>query len=67
MDPAEVRLPDALAERLDERAQQLLPLGSLLSDHRTPDPAEACGFYRRVLGWTPATYSETGTNSWKIP
>jgi len=43
VDPTDARAPllgDDLAERLDARAQALLPLGSLLSDERAPAPGE---------------------------
>src|SRR4051812_13732145 len=45
MDPRDVRLPDDLAHRLADRAQALLPLGTLLADEREPEPAE-----HRALG-----------------
>src|SRR3954467_5517802 len=40
MGPEDVRLPDALSERLAARAQELLPLGSLLADAHEPAPGE---------------------------
>src|SRR3954452_6712783 len=40
MGPEDVRLPDAMSERLAARAQALLPLGSLLEDERAPAAAE---------------------------
>src|SRR5436190_3835629 len=40
MGPEDVRLPDALSERLAARAQELLPLGSLLEDAHAPGPGE---------------------------
>jgi glutamate/tyrosine decarboxylase-like PLP-dependent enzyme len=40
MGPQDVRLPDALSERLAARAQELLPLGSLLEDEHTAAPGE---------------------------
>src|SRR3954447_18594668 len=45
MDPRDVRLPDDLAHRLADRAQALLPLGTLRADEREPEPAE-----HRALG-----------------
>src|SRR3954466_982609 len=45
MDPRDGRLPDDLAHRLADRAQALLPLGTLLADEREPEPAE-----HRALG-----------------
>ena len=40
MNPRDVRLPDPLDRRLDERAQALLPLGTLLEDAYAPSAAE---------------------------
>src|SRR5919205_684623 len=40
MDPRDVRLPDALARRLDARAQALLELGTLLDDRHLGAAAE---------------------------
>src|SRR3954451_24978188 len=40
MGPEDVRLPDALGDRLAARAEALLPLGSLLSDERVAEPGE---------------------------
>jgi glutamate/tyrosine decarboxylase-like PLP-dependent enzyme len=40
MGPEDVRLPDALSTRLAARAQDLLPLGSLLADEHEPAPGE---------------------------
>src|SRR3954469_6753474 len=40
MGPEDVRLPDAMSERLAARAAALLPLGSLLADEHTPSPGE---------------------------
>jgi glutamate/tyrosine decarboxylase-like PLP-dependent enzyme len=40
MGPQDVRLPDALSERLAARAQELLPLGSLLEDEHAAAPGE---------------------------
>src|SRR3954469_22797093 len=40
MGPEDVRLPDAMSERLAARAQALLPLGSLLADEHEPEPGE---------------------------
>src|SRR3954447_8826913 len=40
MGPEDIRLPDAMSERLAARAEALLPLGSLLSDERAPEPGE---------------------------
>jgi glutamate/tyrosine decarboxylase-like PLP-dependent enzyme len=40
MGPEDVRLPDALSERLAARAQGLLALGSLLEDEHPPGPGE---------------------------
>jgi glutamate/tyrosine decarboxylase-like PLP-dependent enzyme len=40
MGPEDVRLPDALSERLAARAQELLPLGSLLEDEHPAAPGE---------------------------
>src|SRR3954454_7751670 len=40
MGPEEVRLPDAMSERLAARAAVLLPLGSLLADEHEPEPGE---------------------------
>ena len=40
MGPRDVRLPDALAGRLDERARALLPLGTLLADEHAATPEE---------------------------
>src|SRR3954467_13473724 len=40
MGPEDVRLPDAMSERLAARAQALLPLGSLLADAHEPAPGE---------------------------
>ena len=40
MGPENVRLPDALSERLAARAQQLLPLGSLMDDAHPAGPGE---------------------------
>src|SRR3954449_4509242 len=40
MGPEDVRLPDAMSERLAARAAALLPLGSLLADEHEPEPGE---------------------------
>jgi glutamate/tyrosine decarboxylase-like PLP-dependent enzyme len=40
MGPEDVRLPDSLSERLAARAQELLPLGSLLEDEHAAAPGE---------------------------
>ena len=40
MGPEDVRLPDAMSARLAARAQDLLPLGSLLADAHEPAPGE---------------------------
>src|SRR3954447_12770692 len=40
MGPEDVRLPDAMSERLAARAAALLPLGSLLTDEHDPQPGE---------------------------
>jgi len=40
MGPEDVRLPDAMSSRLAARAQELLPLGSLLADEHEPAPGE---------------------------
>src|SRR6267142_16782 len=40
MGPEDVRLPDAMSERLAARASALLPLGSLLDEQHEPEPAE---------------------------
>jgi glutamate/tyrosine decarboxylase-like PLP-dependent enzyme len=40
MGPEDVRLPDAMSTRLAARAQELLPLGSLLADAHEPAPGE---------------------------
>src|SRR3954454_24884640 len=40
MGPEDVRLPDAMSERLATRAEALLPLGSLLADEHDPQPGE---------------------------
>src|SRR4051812_14752417 len=40
MGPEDVRLPDAMSARLAARAQDLLPLGSLLADEHEPAPGE---------------------------
>src|SRR4051812_46336099 len=40
MGPEDVRLPDAMSERLAARAEALLPLGSLLADEHDPQPGE---------------------------
>src|SRR3954471_16091324 len=40
MGPEDVRLPDAMSERLAARAAALLPLGSLLADEHTAAPGE---------------------------
>src|SRR3954451_20877971 len=40
MGPEDVRLPDAMSERLAARAAALLPLGSLLADEYEPAPGE---------------------------
>jgi glutamate/tyrosine decarboxylase-like PLP-dependent enzyme len=40
MGPQEVRLPDAMSERLAARAEALLPLGSLLEDEHAAQPGE---------------------------
>jgi glutamate/tyrosine decarboxylase-like PLP-dependent enzyme len=40
MGPEDVRLPDSLSERLAARAQELLPLGSLLEDEHPATPGE---------------------------
>src|SRR5262245_5548015 len=40
MGPEDVRLPDAMSARLAARAQELLPLGSLLADEHEPAPGE---------------------------
>src|SRR3954454_22944154 len=40
MGPEDVRLPDAMSERLAARAAALLPLGSLLEDEHTAAPGE---------------------------
>ena len=40
MGPEDVRLPDAMSTRLAARAQDLLPLGSLLADAHEPAPGE---------------------------
>ena len=39
MGPHDVRLPDAAAQRLRERAAALLPLGTLAADSARSDPA----------------------------
>ena len=40
MGPKDVRLSDAMSERLAARAEALLPLGTLLSDRHVPAPGE---------------------------
>jgi hypothetical protein len=40
MKPGDVRLPPALAQRLDARARALLPLGTITEDAHAPDAAE---------------------------
>ncbi len=40
MNPRDVRLPDPIAERLDERARALLPLGTVLADEYEAEPGE---------------------------
>jgi glutamate/tyrosine decarboxylase-like PLP-dependent enzyme len=40
VEPRDVRLPQPIAERLDERARALLPLGTLLDDAHEPADAE---------------------------
>jgi glutamate/tyrosine decarboxylase-like PLP-dependent enzyme len=40
MGPEDVRLPDSLSERLASRAQELLPLGSLMEDEHAAAPGE---------------------------
>jgi glutamate/tyrosine decarboxylase-like PLP-dependent enzyme len=40
VNPRDVTLPEPLARRLEERAQALLPLGSVLEDRHEPSPAE---------------------------
>src|SRR3954447_24668888 len=40
MGPEDVRLPDSLSERLAARAQELLPLGSLMEDEHAAAPGE---------------------------
>jgi glutamate/tyrosine decarboxylase-like PLP-dependent enzyme len=41
VDARDVRLPDAMASRLEARAQELLRLGSLREDEHAPAPGEA--------------------------
>ena len=40
MNPRDVRLPDPIAERLDERARTLLELGTVVADRHEPEPDE---------------------------
>jgi glutamate/tyrosine decarboxylase-like PLP-dependent enzyme len=40
MNPRDVRLPDPIARRLDERAQRLLSLGTVLADEHDPAAGE---------------------------
>jgi glutamate/tyrosine decarboxylase-like PLP-dependent enzyme len=40
MGPEDVRLPDAMSERLAARAMALLPMGSLTADEHAPQPGE---------------------------
>src|SRR4051812_25606760 len=40
MEPRDARLPEPLSRRLADRAQALLPLGTLLADEYEADPAE---------------------------
>src|SRR3954470_18549668 len=55
MGPEDVRLPDAMSERLAARAAALLPLGSLLADEHEPEPRERDAL-AELAGRLPNTY-----------